>query len=180
MASLNAQIEIIAVNNDNVIVKSIIANVNNSLIDSTTFNLAINTNTGSVANLLGVLLTSSCQGNPNSYFHNYLSSFVRFFGDNAKQDVSRIYIKKSDLTLTTNANNRAESLVVALLLRVMQYESDDYISRVVIKRDMTRYVSKNNFPYVQIVLTVKLYLLLVIQGNEFVNYNAPHIADTYQ
>lgn len=67
------------------------------------------------------------QGN----FQDYLSSFARFFGVNARQDASKIYIQKADLpNLDLLLDNSAESLLVALLLRAMLYESNSLISTV--------------------------------------------------
>lgn len=63
--------------------------------------------------------------------HDYLSSLARFFGVNARQDLNNIYINKADLIgLEPHSNNTAESLLVALLLRQKDYESNSLISTV--------------------------------------------------
>lgn len=64
-------------------------------------------------------------------FQDYLSSHARFFGIGFNQDTRYIYIKKADLPfLESTTNNTAQSLLVALLMRVMLYESNNLISLV--------------------------------------------------
>lgn len=68
------------------------------------------------------------------YFQDYLSSLERFFGKNVKQDGFNLYIQKNDLnTLTALANNKAESLLIALFIQVMQNASESLISNVVVQ-----------------------------------------------
>lgn len=69
---------------------------------------------------------------PMPYYQTYLSSFARFFGVNAKQDVSNLYLVKSDLGLTPLSYNNPESILVALLLRIAIYESNPLMSNVYI------------------------------------------------
>lgn len=74
--------------------------------------------------------------NPNiqyrqSDYINYQSRLARFFGINARQTSTHLIIQKSDLPLlTSKLSNSAESLLIALLLHVMLYESNSLISTV--------------------------------------------------
>ncbi len=69
---------------------------------------------------------------PFSNYHPYQSRFARFFGVGARQDASKLYIQKADLGLALAANNTAESILVALLLQVLKYESNSLLSDVYI------------------------------------------------
>lgn len=107
--------------------------------------------------------------NPATYY-NYPSPFARFFGANARQDATKIYLKKSDFGLSDKDNHTAECLLVALLLRVMYFESAPSSSDVVIEHLDTRFsnglVSKT--------LVLYLYSLLTYQyGIEIINATDP-------
>lgn len=88
------------------------------------------------------------------YFYQYLSSHTRFFGLGFKQDSNFVYIQKSDLPqLTVSQNNRAESLFVALLLKIMTDESNQLISRVMVEQWKTEFTTQqavNNLKYLQV------------------------------
>ncbi|MUL39340.1 hypothetical protein [Gloeocapsopsis dulcis] len=88
-------------------------------------------------------------------FHNYLSRFARFFGENAAQTATHLIIRKSDLPLITpSSNNTAESLVIALLLRVKDYESNDSISRISVELFKQEFIVKNNVTLLQSIILV--------------------------
>ena len=122
--------------------------------------------------------------NPNIVLQNYfqyLSSFSRFFGENSKQDASKIYIAKSDLPkLSSFQNNTAESLFVALVLRQMIYESNSLISKVYIWHFKADFITRGNNNFINNVLVIQLFLLLIKQNYEYTNYSLPHTANTYQ
>lgn len=114
------------------------------------------------SSLSAIALVNVSQGN----YQNYLSSLARFFGVNAKQDASYLYIQKSDLILLTpRVNNTAESLLVALLLRIKQYESNSLISRVLIELFKQEFIVVNSLPKVQNIFLVKLYGLATYEYN---------------
>lgn len=101
-------------------------------------------------------------------FQDYLSIFARFFGINTKQTTTHVYINKADLPdLNPKANNTAESLLVALLLREMQYESNFLISRIVIEKYKAEFASLSGKPVIVNTLLIRLYLLL-----NFINYES--------
>jgi hypothetical protein len=88
---------------------------------------------------------------------DYLSSHARFFGNHFKQDANNIYITKSDLpSLTPEFNNTAESLFIALLLRTLIYESNDFISLIKISHWGTSFVIINQIPFRLTVLVIEI------------------------
>lgn len=92
-----------------------------------------------------------------SSFQDYLSSFARFFGINARQDATKVYIQKADLPkLNSLINNTVESLFIALLLRAMQFESNDMISRVVIELFKQEFVTINNISMLRSIFVINL------------------------
>lgn len=94
----------------------------------------------------------------NGYFINYLSRLARFFGDNAKQTNTHLIIQKTDLpSLTPRLSNTAESLLIAVLLRVILYESNSLISTVTIDFFKTEYVQQT----VNNILLLRLFTLVV-------------------
>lgn len=87
------------------------------------------------------------------------------FGNGASQDASTIAISKTDLAtmgLTANANNKAESLLVAILLLAkqqlttdnMQSNADQSIS--IEESPFPSLVSRNNGTYRQSTLNINL------------------------
>ncbi len=64
---------------------------------------------------------SSANRVSSSKYFNYLSPFQVIFGFNAKQTLQTIVIKKSDLNLTQLVNNRAETLLAALAIRLLSF-----------------------------------------------------------
>lgn len=106
-------------------------------------------------------------------YQNYLSRLARFFGVNAKQDANYLYIQKSDLILLIpRVNNTAESLFIALLLQVEQFESNSLISTVLVELFKQEFVSRNNQVYINSLLLVKLYTSVI-----YVNRSNPDIAN---
>lgn len=92
------------------------------------------------------------------YYQQYKSSLVRFFGEGARQDTNRLYINKASLPLlTVSSNNRAESLLVALLLQVQREESNDLISRVAIELFKQEFIDGK----INTILLVYFYKLIV-------------------
>lgn len=93
-----------------------------------------------------------------SDYTNYLSRLARFFGDNAKQNTTHLIIQKSDLpSLTPKLDNTAESLLIALLVRVMFYESNSLISTTVVTFFKTEFLNLNLVPITQSILLIQLF-----------------------
>lgn len=100
-------------------------------------------------------------------FANYYSSFARFFGVNAMQTSTHLTIRKSDLPrLSSLANNTAESLLIALLLQVLIYESNNLISNVYIELYKKELINVNGVNYSSYVLLVRLLALLKFNHRE--------------
>lgn len=77
---------------------------------------------------------------------NRSTSLALYFGNNAIQDNNYLYIKKSDLIgLTPSINNTAESLLVALINRLINI-TDDYVDVISIRLFDT-YINKNKITY---------------------------------
>lgn len=113
-----------------------------------------------IVNVLGMHLVST------GYFQDYLSTFARFFGVNAKQDAGELYLNKNDFSqLTPLPDNSAEALLTALLIRVMNYESSPLISKVVIELWKTEFINLNNKKTVNSILLVKLNVLATYVTN---------------
>lgn len=91
---------------------------------------------------------------------------ARFFGLNARQPITHLYIQKADLPgLSPLATNTAESLLVALLLRVNQHESNSLISRVVIDIFNQEFIKISNLSVIQSILLINRYLLVTYSIN---------------
>lgn len=89
---------------------------------------------------------------------NYLSRLARFFGDNAKQTNTHLIIQKSDLpSLTPKLSNTAESLLLAIILRVMLYESNSIISKTTVTFFKTEFLKVNLVPIIQTILIINLF-----------------------
>jgi hypothetical protein len=86
-------------------------------------------------------------------FVNQLTTFQSLFGITSYQSSTEIYIKKAELSgLTPNANNSAESLVIALLLLWARYAKGKIDGKVSVDRwsvylanEKVRYVLEANF-----------------------------------
>ncbi|MUL39308.1 hypothetical protein [Gloeocapsopsis dulcis] len=80
--------------------------------------------------------------NKTGDFHNYLSALGRFFGVNAAQTATQLFIKKSDLPLLTHStDNTAESLLIALLIHVIQNESNSLMSNVFVDQPVAQIIA---------------------------------------
>lgn len=76
-------------------------------------------NSGISSNIIGVLP------------RNYPTTYFVFFGDDFVQTATQIKIQKSALLgLTLTNNNRAESLFVGLLARLINYTASDTVGNV--------------------------------------------------
>ncbi|MBE9191399.1 hypothetical protein IQ230_13795 [Gloeocapsopsis crepidinum LEGE 06123] len=106
-------------------------------------------------------------------YQDYLSTFSRFFGVNAKQDNNYLYINKADLAaLTANANNTAESLLIALLLQIKEYESNSLLSSVVVEYWKTQFIKLQDYSIILNIFVVKLYALV-----KFINYESQNASE---
>lgn len=95
-------------------------------------------------------------------FVNYLSALARFFGLNARQDQSYLYLRKSDFdNLTSLPLNTSESLFVTLMLRIMLYESSPSGSKIHIQVLSLEYLSMNNIKIFQVVLILNFYINVI-------------------
>jgi hypothetical protein len=92
-------------------------------------------------------------------------TLAQVFGSNATQDANTLTISKADLTsvgLTASANNTAESLVVALILKAASYltetnqSSNPDIQITIADSGFPQIVSRNNSQYRQITYNVNL------------------------
>jgi hypothetical protein len=111
-----------------------------------------------------------------SEYINYFSKLARFFGKNASQDATKLYIQKSDLPyLTATENNTAESLFVALLLKVLLDESNSLSSPVFVYHWGT-YFSENKVFHTYI---INLFVLVVYVNYEAQNLETAIIPDTF-
>lgn len=97
---------------------------------------------------------------PLSNYQSYQSRFARFFGVGARQDAAKLYIQKADLGLALLTNNTAESILVALLLQVMKYESNNLISRGTVEVFNVEFLISNNLAITRTILVVNLYSFL--------------------
>ncbi len=88
----------------------------------------------------------------------------QIFGANATQDATDLKIKKSDLTgkgFTSSATNRAETLLVALILKAQDYlttanQGTNADIQITIENSYESLVTRNNTNYRQKSLTVNL------------------------
>lgn len=86
---------------------------------------------------------------------DFRATLNRLFGANARQDASKLYIDKTSLIgLTPQANNNAESLLIALLLTTEIYHSV-YDSRLVINRMNPYLIQVSSKYYFKVVLLFK-------------------------
>ena len=132
---------------------------------------------------LAISLLDNSLNNSLGYYQDYLSTFARFFGASAKQTVTHIHIKKDELPeLTPLINNSAESLIIALLLRVYLYESNSLLSKITSEIWKVEFIRVGVQAYIRHILLIKLYLPLlysvrdeakdfgvVVQPNDFKN-----------
>lgn len=89
-----------------------------------------------------------------SHYQNYVPSLATFFGINAKQNEENLYINKSDLIgLSPKLDNTAESLLAALLLRVMKYASGQNSRINITQRNLT-YAQINSKTYLRFTLDI--------------------------
>lgn len=110
--------------------------------------------------------------------YNLSQPLARIFGANAKQDISKIYINKVDLPgLTANSNNSAESLLIALLLQAIKFESS-YESRIVVERRPVKFVSSRQQRYINFLILVKGYVPVTYVSNTTFNKLNSQIAPT--
>lgn len=115
----------------------------------------------------------------NSTFKSPLAAFNRFFGQNSKQTATHIQIDKTSLPLLTpNVNNSAESLLTALILHIIKYESS-YNSRITVEVWKTEFVKRENKNYVSTILLINGYVLVnyVNIGSDFNQLNYQIITD---
>lgn len=111
-------------------------------------------------------------------YQQYLSSLVRFFGDNVSQSATHLIITKASIGVQPLTNNTAESLLVGILLRVLQEESNSLISNVYISI-FRRYIEPGNQPLIVTNLVVNLYMKILyddpsseLVSNSMTNYTA--------
>ncbi|MBW4642921.1 MAG: hypothetical protein KME23_07985 [Goleter apudmare HA4340-LM2] len=87
------------------------------------------------------------------------------FGSNATQDSTTFTISKADLasvSLTASANNTAESLVVAILLKAAAYlkdssqQLDPDIQVTIADSGFPQIITRNNIQYRQVTFNVNL------------------------
>ena len=112
--------------------------------------------------------------NPSSLgnYYKYDSSFVRFFGLNARQNANSLFINKSDLPLlTARLFNTAESLLIAILLQVEKYESNSITSNIVVTFWKTGIQERNNQRYKRIIYLVILNAILKYNRFESIKAN---------
>ncbi|BAZ69150.1 hypothetical protein NIES4106_39210 [Fischerella sp. NIES-4106] len=91
-------------------------------------------------------------------------TLAQVFGANATQDANTITISKADLTsvgLTSSATNRAEQLLVAILLKAATYlnptqQENDTDIQVTIDPSFPSIVYRNNQSYRQNTYTIAL------------------------
>ena len=99
-------------------------------------------------------------------YQQYQSSFARFFGVNAKQTAAHLHISKADLPgLSPKASDTAESILIALLLQEMIYESNSLISRIVVERWGNQLISSNNKNFIRSFLLIKLSSPIIYSAN---------------
>lgn len=97
---------------------------------------------------------------PQSASVNYLQPLNRFFGINARQDATKLYINKSDLQgLTSSSNNTAEAILIAIILRIINFEANSQISGICIVKFKTYFISKNKVNYIVHELIINLFRL---------------------
>ncbi len=89
-------------------------------------------------------------------------TLVQVFGANAVQDANSITISKADLTgLTASANNRAEALFVAILIKAQEFlnttnQGDDPDRSITIEDSFDSIVTRGTSTFRQKSLTVNL------------------------
>lgn len=89
-----------------------------SLKDATSISNCVRFGNSNISDASSIILVHSVN---SSAFINQLSVFQLIFGTLSNQSSSSITINKSEFnSLTASANNRAESLFVAILLRLLQ------------------------------------------------------------
>jgi hypothetical protein len=97
---------------------------------------------------------------PWGYYLQYLSSFERFFGIGSTQDATKIYIKKAALPrLTPLANNKAETLLAALLARLYEAESNYLVSKVMVSFYKKELIVLNSVLIERVTFEVKMFSL---------------------
>lgn len=101
-------------------------------------------------------------------FVNRLDSLNIYFGINATQDSNYLYIKKSDLTgLTPSLNNKPESLLVAILLKVLSNfpvvdENGIEFDNLNLFRWQNMIIRKNDFYYVRNTIVIETFYLATL------------------
>lgn len=124
----------------------------------------------------GLVFFSAYPANSMGKYQDYQSSFARFFGANAYQTNSFLYIKKSDIGVKKLSNSTAESILIGIIIRVLQEESNSLISNVYISL-FRRYIKPGNQPLVVTNLVINLYMKILYEagnsellGNVMTNY----------
>jgi hypothetical protein len=96
-------------------------------------------------------LTDAFQWSSESLI-NRSDSLALYFGDNASQDENYLYISKNDLaSLTSLNNNRAESLLIALINRLIGI-NDEYVDVILVSLFDT-YINRNKITYTILIQT---------------------------
>lgn len=97
----------------------------------------------------------------DTYYPNYqefLSTLQACFGINATQDFNNLYINKIDLSfLTAQTDNKAESLLVALLLHIEKYFLKDELDKIEASRLASEFVNRKGALTRQDIILIDLY-----------------------
>ncbi len=121
--------------------------------------------------LIGVGLANGLTTASDSFI-NRASSFQEYFGFNAVQDLNYLVIAKQDLTLTLSTNS-AESLLVALLLRILTYGENSLSSLVNLycwKRFFT-IIDNKPLTIIKLILEINLHVKYKYIETEIINAN---------
>lgn len=115
------------------------------------------------------------------FYQDYFSSFARVFGVNARQDGSKIYLSKFDLSqLTAHSTNSAQSIFVALLLQVLVNDSNSLLSAFAIQFWKAQLIKVDNQPRILTTLLVDFYIPAILNArSEIVNANQLIIPSDY-
>lgn len=106
----------------------------------------------------GTILSNAFIALSMGSYQPYQSRFARFFGEGSRQTSTHIYIKKAALPLLNpTLTNSSQSLMVALLLKVMADESNSLISRVTVEVFNIEFLANGNLGIMQTILIVNLY-----------------------
>lgn len=98
------------------------------------------------------------QASKQLQFVDYTPDIRKYFGVNAYQDSEKLVVNKSDLGLTQLKIYSAESIFVALLLKIMNHEDTRMTAPILIEKFKTEFITANQLNWIRDILLVNLFI----------------------